>query len=414
MATSKSLSPEQAVDEYFDMLIKSRFIEMFNSYPRSIPLSELLSENKKGQWGTDPLFDETDKYVIKTSHMEYNGIIHYESAVRRQISDKKFDLNALSYGDILVEKSGGTKNHHVGYACVYLSDLKTVANNFVLILTPNGEVEPRFIHTQIRLMYERGEFSDCFNKTTGIENLKIQSYLSKLVCKPPILEQKAFVQFLEQVDKTKLLMKQCFLKFDQLVKSRFIEMFGSPDNNVKHFPVESLEQLSIGKLTYGIAASAIDYDGEIRYIRITDITENGGLNDDVKSSDEFDEKFILNDGDILFARSGATVGKTFQYLSKYGKSIYAGYLIRSVPDRSKVLPDYLFYSTKSAYYENMVNALKRGATQPNINAQQYSAMKFLVPPMDFQREFVEFVQQVDKSKFIITSKWTISRICCVH
>ncbi len=188
--------------------------------------------------------------------------------------------------------------------------------------------------------------------------------------------------------------------FDMLIKSRFIEMFGSPDDNRYDLPVETLSKLSVGKLTYGIAASAIDYDGKTRYIRITDIDEDGNLNDDYKSPDEYDEKYLLNDGDILFARSGATVGKTFQYSSIYGQALYAGYLIRSIPDVNKILPEYLFYATKSAYYIGCIETLRRGATQPNINAQQYGSIQFLVPPLNQQESFVNFVQQVKKSKTV--------------
>ena len=71
-------------------------------------------------------------------------------------------------------------------------------------------------------------------------------------------------------------------------------MFGDPDNNPKEFDIKTIKDVSKGKLSYGIAASAIDYDGETRYIRITDIDEHGNLNGDCKSSDEYDEQVVVS------------------------------------------------------------------------------------------------------------------------
>ena len=178
-------------------------------------------------------------------------------------------------------------------------------------------------------------------------------------------------------------------------------MFGDPDNNPKGFNIKTIKEVSRGKLSYGIAASAVDYDGETRYIRITDIDEHGNLNSDCKSPDEYDEQFLLHEGDILFARSGATVGKTYQYHLAHGKALYAGYLIRSIPDTNVIEPTFLFQSTKTAYYDGCIGLLKRGATQPNINAQQYGDLKIIVPPIALQRDFIRFVEQVDKSKLLL-------------
>ena len=152
-------------------------------------------------------------------------------------------------------------------------------------------------------------------------------------------------------------------------------------------------------MSYGATASAVDYDGQIRYVRITDITDDGALNDDIKSAATVDEKYLLSDGDILFARTGATVGKTCRYRSDYGKAIYAGFLIRLIPDPSKVLPDYVFYFTKSKYYTDFVASTQRVVAQPNINAQEYGDLKILLPPISKQHEFESIVKQSDKSKF---------------
>lgn len=176
-------------------------------------------------------------------------------------------------------------------------------------------------------------------------------------------------------------------------------MFGDTEINPMGWPEATLKDICVGKLSYGSGAAATEYDGETRYVRITDITDEGELSDDIKSPNVIDEKYLLNDGDILFARSGATVGKTLMYKASYGRCIYAGFLIRLIPDTSKVIPNYVFGFTKSAYYEDFVRKTQRAVGQPNINAQEYGDLKICIPPIELQLQFSEFLKQRDKSKF---------------
>ena len=216
---------------------------------------------------------------------------------------------------------------------------------------------------------------------------------------PSISEQKEISDILDKVTTLIDARKDQLTTLETLVKSRFIEMFGDPNTNPFGWDVLTLKDIAIGKLTYGSGAAATDYDGSTRYVRITDINESGELTEDYKSPQTIDEKYLLNDGDVLFARTGATVGKTFLYKSLYGKCIYAGFLIRLVPDTAKVLPQYVFSFTKSDYYNNFVASTQRVVAQPNINAQEYGDLKICIPPIDLQNQFAEFVEQTDKLKF---------------
>ena len=189
--------------------------------------------------------------------------------------------------------------------------------------------------------------------------------------------------------------------FDELIKARFVEIFGDPKENPNNFMVSKLKDVSLKKLSYGSGASSTQYNGTVRYIRITDIKEDGSLNNEIKSPETIEDKYYLNDGDILFARTGATVGKTYRYRKTDGKAIYAGYLIRMIPNIDKVLPDYVFYFTKTDYYKYFIKNTKRTVAQPNINSKEYGDLLICVPPLELQRQFVNFVNQVDKSKAAI-------------
>jgi type I restriction enzyme S subunit len=167
--------------------------------------------------------------------------------------------------------------------------------------------------------------------------------------------------------------------------------------NFRESKVEWKTMGAIGnnKLTYGSGASAIEFDGKTRYIRITDITENGNLTNIPMSPSVFEEKYILKDGDILLARSGATVGKNFYYSENMGKSIYAGYLIRLQVDRKIAYPRYIYYYLNSSDYNQFIANTKSDGSQPNINAQQYSSLKIPIPSLEEQARIVAILDKFD-------------------
>ena len=105
---------------------------------------------------------------------------------------------------------------------------------------------------------------------------------------------------------------------------------------------------------------------------------------DVVSPNLVDEKYLLYDGDVLFARTGATVGKTYLYKQKDGKCIFAGFLIRVVPNQELIGPEYLYYYTKSHQYKAFVQSSMKVVAQPNINAKQYGNLELNVPSLEEQ------------------------------
>lgn len=134
---------------------------------------------------------------------------------------------------------------------------------------------------------------------------------------------------------------------------------------------------------------------DYRYIRITDINEDGTLNDDWKTVAEVEKQYILKEGDVLFARSGATAGKAFYYKNEYGKALYAGYLIRFRFDESKVIPLFVYNLLCSKEYNDWVEKTKGGTARQNINSQQYCSFEIPLPPMDIQKKIVEECEKVN-------------------
>ena len=241
------------------------------------------------------------------------------------------------------------------------------------------------------------------NDSRGVAQNNINlTYLKNI--EVPIVEnsiQQEICNNLTKINQIITLRNQQLIELSNLVKSRFNEMFGDPVFNEMRWRRCKLKDISVEKLAYGSGASAIDFSG-LRYIRITDIDECGNLKIDKKSPSHYDEKYLLNTGDILFARSGATVGKTFLYSKeKYGPAQYAGYLIRLIPNLSLVNPVFVYHFTNTKFYNDFIAKVQNTVAQPNINAKQYGELDFILPPLSLQNEFADFVAQVDKSQLAI-------------
>lgn len=161
------------------------------------------------------------------------------------------------------------------------------------------------------------------------------------------------------------------------------------------------EEKTLGELceplTYGMNAAATKFDGENRYIRITDIDDETHAflsNDVVSPSGELDDKYLVKKGDILLARTGASTGKSYLYHPKDGKLFYAGFLIKA-----HVLPssdDYFIYSqTLTDRYGRWVKTTSMRSGQPGINANEYASYSFSVPSLPEQRKIADLLSAVD-------------------
>ena len=173
--------------------------------------------------------------------------------------------------------------------------------------------------------------------------------------------------------------------------------------NLEH-SVWKLKYLLQSPMMYGANESGEMYsENSVRYIRITDITMDSQLKDTEENlylSTEKAQPYLLKDEDVLFARSGGTVGKSFIYKSEYGLSAFAGYLIKAECDKEKLLPEYLFFYTQSSLYELWKNMIFIQATIQNIGANKYSNMEIIIPSIEGQHKILNYLKgkcgQIDR------------------
>lgn len=150
---------------------------------------------------------------------------------------------------------------------------------------------------------------------------------------------------------------------------------------------------------YGLNASAKEYDGQNKYLRITDIDdESRQFKTDSITSPNIDldlaNNYILKKGDILFARTGASVGKTYRYIDTDGIVYYAGFLIRARINH-EFNAEFIFQNTLTDAYCNYIKVTSQRSGQPGVNAQEYAKFEIKVPEKEEQTKIGNFFKQLD-------------------
>lgn len=164
----------------------------------------------------------------------------------------------------------------------------------------------------------------------------------------------------------------------------------------EHWLLTRLKWIIKDRLKYGANEPAELEDKDLpRYIRITDFAEDGKLRDDTFKSIQIEKvnEYLLEEGDILFARSGATVGKTFQFKNYDGEACFAGYLIKASPNMKIVLSDFLYYFTKSNIYANWKDSIFIQSTIQNISAEKYQLLEICLPPTSEQTTIIKYLDE---------------------
>lgn len=377
-------------------------------------ISDYVESQIKGLWGTD--FDENGIPVIKTNNLTYEGHIDYSDICKRNITREHAKECYLKPGDLLIEKSGGTKTHSVGYVSYFEGDEnKFVCNNFILALRLKNTINSKFLFYQIQFKYESNQFSDCFNKTTGIQNLKVKDYLAKEIKIYSPEEQEKIVKELDTVRSTINKNKQILEKYDFLIKSRFIEMFGDPVQNSMGWEVKKL-----GKMCSAIMNGTTPKGGEqvyvengITFLRSQNVWRNKIDLDDVAYIDEATHKSMkkssLKKYDILMTKTGrintenSSLGRAALFLGEDDSANINGhvYLIRLEKEYNH---EFVIRILTSPEYRDYIRSIcVGGIDKRQVNKDHIEEFPIIQPPKELQDEYSTFVQQIDKSKFEIAN-----------
>ena len=346
----------------------------------------------------------------------------------------------------------GTKRQHVIHAGQFIlskidarngaygivpSELEgaIVTNDFPVFDVDTKKIIPQFL-VLVSTTNKFVEFArKCSSGTTNRKRIDIDAFLNQQIPLPSIEEQETILEeynsciqsaakkereidecekdisqyILSSIGKTEIIEEleedqSSLLVFTSLSKLTRWDTYNIKYHINKEKGTTLLRELVKSKPFYGAPYSAVDYNKKIRYIRITDINEDGTLSEEKVSANQYNDAYLLKENDFLIARSGNTVGKTFLYSSSFGPAIFAGYLIKFELQEELIFPQYLLVYTKTSLFKKWIKNNQRVSAQPNINCQQYLEAPIILPTMEKQKEIVEYVSQKQQQKIQLATE----------
>lgn len=382
------------------------------SWWRRVPLEEISEFITKGTTPTTLGFGWTNSGILflRSECVGEHGFTLEGAQFVSPETHAALERSVIRPGDLLITITG-----NVGRVCL-LPNVVTEANINQHIarirIKPDVQADQAFVCYQLSHSLYRRHFERI---TTGLAypQISLKQVREAIVALPPLPEQRKIVALLSSVDDT-IEKTQAVVEQLEVVKKGLLGELLMRGMSGRHkafqrtkygqipssWDVVSLGEISNGKGQYGANVPKAPFDPELpRYVRITDIGFDGSLKpDDVASiSEEAARPYILEEGDLLFARSGATVGKSFRYRSLYGRCAFAGYLVRFKLRREIVEPAYLHYFAQSSFYWDWVGGTQRALAQPNINASEYGSLLVPLPPRGEQEEIVAVLDSVNRS-----------------
>lgn len=351
----------------------------------------------------------------KVSDYDYAPLSVTKSGVVPQLdevakSDAHEDRKLVRCGDFVINSRSDRKQ-----SCG-LSSYDGSVSLINMVLVPHGDIDSSY---SSYLFNNYGFAEEFYRWGTGIVadlwSTKWDLMRRINVPVPPIAEQKKIADFLDgkcvEIDElvqTEEKMIEELKAYKQSVITEAVTKGLDPAAPMKDsgiewigkipesWEVKKLKQFCDGALKYGANANGIAYRPDLaRYVRITDILDNRLRDDILKQSlpNEIANDYILQDNDILFARSGGTVGKTFIFdASKYGKCAFAGYLIRARISAENIAK-YVYYYTLSTCYNEWKNRIFIQSTIQNIGASKYSMLDITAPSLDEQKQIADYLDE---------------------
>ena len=348
---------------------------------------------------------ENNQYPALTSSRK--GIfLQTEYFAGNQIaSDDNTGYNIVPYGYFTYRHMSDDEIFHFN-----INDIveNGIVSTLYPVFTTNDKLDSRYLQYQLNYGYEFARFA-VLQKQGGSRTYMYLSKLKQLSLTMPkdVEEQKKISGFLMELDNLITLHQRKCDEMKKMKKFMLQKMF--PKNGQKNPEIrfdgftDDWEQRKLGELSssfeYGLNAAAKEYDGENKYIRITDIDDDSRefKQEDITSPDtdlSSAENYRLSEGDILLARTGASVGKSYIYKASDGLVYYAGFLIRA-----RIKPEYnsefVFQNTLTGDYEKFIKVTSMRSGQPGVNAQEYSQYQIMVPSKPEQDKISDCLRNLD-------------------
>ncbi len=372
-----------------------------------VKLIEITGKVLSGEWGTDDNAG-IGVPVLRTTNFTNDGVVNYNNVVTRIISKKNIAEKYLRYGDIIIEKSGGSDSQPVGRVIFFEGAEKTyLFNNFtgLLRVQDTSKWAPKYVFYSLYANYRRGGTKQYENKTTGLHNLKTDNYVNCFnIDEIEITKQTHICEQLDKVRSIIVARQQQLQKLDELVKARFVEMFGDYLKDDR----KPLSEVAI--ITGGLTKNSNrnTFETKMPYLRVANVFYNRlDLREilEIGIKEEEIEKTLLQAGDLLFVEGNGSIeqiGRVAIWDGSIDPILHQNHLIKARFNNEIIAPEYaLFYFMLQDGRQQIISKSVSTSGLNTLSVNKVSSLLLPIPPITLQKQFGEFVKQVDKSKFII-------------
>lgn len=311
----------------------------------------------------------------------------------------------MKFGDIIIEKSGGSEKQPVGRPILFnISDGNYSFSNFTstLRIKDNTEVNSAYLHKCLYAFYLKGETIKLQSKTTGLHNLNIKGYLRLNIPLPPLSTQLAIVSELDKINKLIRLKKEQLKDFDNLAQSLFYEMFGDPVENEKGWEVKKLNEIVSDNcsISYGIVQPGDGVENGVPVVRPVDMTKTfvsrKGLKNTTKEISDSYKRTILKGNEILMCVRGTTGLISMATPELQGCNVTRGIApIECGPTCDKW---FVFYQILNPAIQHHIAEYTRGIALKQINMKDVRDIPLCLPPLSLQRLFAQRIEQIEREK----------------
>lgn len=365
-------------------------------------LKDCFENMISGEWGEECLVSDKGTKILRTTNFTNIGKINYSDVVERKINDAKIDKKRLKYGDIILEKSGGTDKTPVGRVVFCDEDIEAdtyLCNNFTVGLRTQKDYFAKYLFYLMFFYHLQGRTLSLQNKTTGIRNLKVDSYLNCEINIPSKPDQQRIADELDKVSGLIEKRQKQLEKLDLLIKSRFVEMVNRNNKEIKSFgdicdflrnganikqvkgaggyPITRIETLSNGVFN----------ESRLGYADIYDLTKYNS--------------YVLHYGDILISHINSLVylGRAVQYKNTVCQPVIHGMNLLCARIKDKYNATYIEWYFKTAKARLYINSIaKKAVNQASITVTDLKKMPIEFVSLELQNQFADFVEKVEQNK----------------
>ncbi|MBS6893154.1 MAG: restriction endonuclease subunit S [Veillonella sp.] len=313
----------------------------------------------------------------------------------------------LNSGDVLMSHINSPA--YLGRAVVFEDKYDVVIHGMNLLrLKANKElINPRYAVYLFNGNTFKEDIRKITKKSVNQASFSIND-LKEIKLQLPSIESQIVVA--EKLDKLKLLIKKknkLILFLDELIKSRFVEMFGDLNHNPL-YPVVNLKSLIMGSPSNGFFASKELYDknGKVNLVGVKEVVGNLYINiydtPKLNVDESILEKYLIDYGDMLFCRSSLVksgIAKASIVPKSNNKScIFECHTIKIKFNQQLCIPEFMQVQTEQTYFRNQVIQNSKTATMTTISQQGIVDTKVLLPPLSIQQKFTKFLSQINKLK----------------